>query len=77
MKKILVLLMLFVFAGNAFAINVYDKNGHKTGSYRKTSSGYDIIDRNGHKTGSLRKDFSGRITEYDRNGHRVKTYRYP
>ena len=49
-KKILLLIFVFIFSVNlVLAKNLYDSSGHKIGSVRKTSTGYNVYDKSGAK----------------------------
>jgi hypothetical protein len=61
-------------ARRTFARQIYDKYGSKTGSYRKTSSGYNKYDKNGSKTGSYRKTSNG-YNAYDKYGRKTGSYK--
>ena len=78
MKKIYSIFALFCFlllgAGEAFALNSYDKYGVKTGSYKKTTSGYNTYDKYGAKTGAYKKTTSGYIS-YDKYGVKKSSFK--
>ena len=56
------------------SMNLYDRNGTKTGSARKSGTSINQYDRYGVKTGSLRETSDG-YASYDKYGSKVGTYR--
>ena len=77
MKKFLAILFsLFLFTSTCFsATNSYDQYGSKTGSYRKTSSGYNSYDKYGAKTGSFKTNSNGVTTSYDKYGQKTGSFK--
>ena len=78
MKKIFSIFILFYLlllgAAEAEAVNSYDKYGVKTGSYKKTTSGYNTYDKYGAKTGAYKKTLSG-YNSYDKYGIKKGAWR--
>ena len=49
----------------------FNKYGSKTGSYKKTSTGYNSYDKYGSKTGSFKTNSNGVTTQYDKHGSKA------
>ena len=61
--------------GNNSNYNIYEINGSKTGSFRKTTSGYNEYDKYGRKTGSYKTNSNGVTTKYDQYGRKTGSFK--
>ncbi len=77
MKRILLVLILFLFANSANAVVYqYNSKGYKTGSIKKTSTGYNTYDAKGYKTGNYKVQ-GKKVVQYDKKGYKVSTFYLP
>lgn len=75
MKKLLCLIFTLALSFTiAYAGNVYDKYGSKTGSYRTSGSRTVTYDKYGSKTGTY-KTSGSQVVKYDKYGSKQATIR--
>lgn len=74
-RLLLILLSLYLFTNIVFADTIkYNQYGQKQGSYKQTSSGYNLYNKYGSKTGSYKKTSTG-YNSYDKYGQKTGSYK--